>query len=63
MTKQQTTRGGFREGAGRKPGYRDPNAKRHQVNVRLADAELAKAKRLGDGNAARGIRLALGGVD
>ena len=56
-------KGGAREGAGRKPGYRAPNAKRNQVNVRLDDVALAKAKRLGDGNAARGIRRALGCED
>ena len=57
------TRGGAREGAGRKPGYRKPDAKRNQVNVRLDDVAMAKAKRLGDGNACRGIRRALGCED
>ena len=62
MNKQEN-RGGPRPGSGRKPGYRKPDARRNQVNVRLDDAELEKAKQLGDGNAARGIRRALGCAD
>jgi hypothetical protein len=52
----EKTRGGARKGAGRKPGYRKPNAKRNQVNVRLTDAQMAAVNRLGNGNASAGLR-------
>lgn len=53
------THGGPREGAGRKPGYRKPDARRQGVYVRLSEEELAAAKRLGFGNASEGVRRAL----
>jgi len=56
---KQATRGGARHGAGRPKGSTDPDARRHQANVRLSDAEMAKARMLGNGNASRGMRLAL----
>jgi len=58
MNKQET-RGGARPGAGRPKGSTDPDARRHQVNVRLSDAEIAKALMLGNGNASLGMRIAL----
>lgn len=56
-TTDQRTRGGKRPGAGRKPGYRKPAAKRHQVNVRLTTTQLAAVERLGNGNASEGLRV------
>jgi len=56
---KQATRGGARPGAGRPKGSTDPDARRHQVNVRLSDAELAKARMLGNGNSSLGMRIAL----
>ena len=60
---EKDNRGGPRPNSGRKVGYRKPDAKRNKVNVAMDDATLAKAKRLGNGNAGRGIRLALGCED
>ena len=51
--------GGKRPGAGRPVGTTKDDAKRAQVNVRLTDAEIAKVRGLGKGNAAEGIRLAI----
>jgi len=53
------THGGAREGAGRKPGWRKPGAKRIIVNVKLSEAERDLVLRLGEGNANEGIRKAL----
>ena len=59
MAKHRAAHGGARPGAGRKPGYRKPDARRNMVNVRLSDAELMLALQLGEGNASEGIRRAL----
>lgn len=53
------THGGSRPGAGRKPGYRKPDAKRRAVCLRLTEEEYALAVRLGSGNASAGLRTAL----
>lgn len=53
------TRGGKRPNAGRKVGYRKPGARRHQLAIRLDDAEKAKALAIGGGNASEGLRIAL----
>lgn len=53
------TAGGPRPGAGRPKGSISPDARRRQVNVRLTEAELATAMRLGKGNPAAGLRIAL----
>ena len=55
----EATHGGAREGAGRKPGWRKPGAKRIIVNVKLSEAERDLAVELGAGNASAGIRRAL----
>lgn len=55
----RTTRGGARPGAGRPTGTTKPNRRASALAVRLSDAERAKAERIGDGNASRGVRIAL----
>ena len=59
MKTLEVTHGGAREGAGRKPGWRKPGAKRIIVNVKLSKAERDLAVELGAGNASAGIRRAL----
>ncbi len=49
--------GGYREGAGRKPGNRRPPVKASAV--KLSDDERAIAETLGGGNLSEGIRVAL----
>ena len=53
--------GGAREGAGRKPGYRKPEALRRSesVHCRMTKAERQCAEEIGGGSAAKGLRLAL----
>lgn len=51
--------GGNRPGAGRPRTLPDAKRRRHTVSLRLNDAELAKAKRIGSGRAADGLRVAL----
>jgi hypothetical protein len=56
------TAGGKRPGAGRPLGTTKPSSKRRQINIRLTEEELAKAERIGRGNASAGLRAALGAV-
>lgn len=56
--KKLQTHGGARKGAGRKPA--DPrNPRNRTAMIRLTDAEIRAAERLGDGNVGAGIRRAL----
>lgn len=50
-------------GAGRKVGYRKAEAERRSESVqcRMTPAERQKAERIGRGNAAKGLRVALAG--
>lgn len=57
------SRGGKRPGAGRKIGYRSPAARTRQVNVKLTEDELKKARAIGEGNASVGLRVALNSYD
>ena len=52
-------RGGARPGAGRKPGSRQANARRHLLAVKVNDQERELALTLGFGNASAGVRKAL----
>ena len=54
-----TTHGGARTGAGRKLGYRSPDAKRVMIVVKVSADEKEFARTLGDGNASAGVRRAL----
>ena len=56
---QTETRGGARAGAGRKPGSRQAEARRHLIAVKLNDQERALVLELGFGNASAGVRKAL----
>jgi len=53
------TSGGARPGAGRKVGYRKPDAMTHFIAVRLNDTHLVAARELGEGNVSLGVRRAL----
>lgn len=53
------TAGGKRPGAGRPAGTTTDDPKSEQVNVRLTPAQLIAAKRIGNGNASEGLRIAL----
>ena len=54
---KQSTRGGAREGAGRKTFEQGAQKKR---TLTLSDKWIDKAKQIGNGNASEGIRIALG---
>lgn len=56
---EKTTHGGPRPGAGRKPGWRKPDARRRMTCIKLTEAEHEAAIQLGNGNVSAGIRLAL----
>ena len=56
---QPSTHGGARPGAGRKLGYRSPDAKRVMIVVKVTADEKEFARQLGNGNASEGVRRAL----
>lgn len=60
MAETKRPHGGARRGAGRPVGTKKPeNERRETLPVRLTAAERAKAERIGNGVAARGVRRAL----
>ena len=56
-TKPKPTNGGARPGSGPKP--KRPEDKTVSVSVTLLPAQIEKARRLGDGNISKGLRVAL----
>ena len=57
--------GGKRNGAGRPVGWRKPEAERRSESVqcRMTRAERDKAEMIGEGSAAKGLRMALSAYD
>ena len=57
------TQGGKRNGAGRPSGSTKPDSMSEKLVVRLTKYDKEKAEIIGNGNASKGIRIALADYD